>query len=543
LANTNMQENVASVAEQMRAIMSEKQTEKTLAVQDSMDILGDRLADNLFDHALKIARLQNRVSTPRFGVSSALPQMGMRSSITTAPGQAIAGKPGLNSPHRSFGPVMAGKQEKLDREEPTALSNSLAGMTTAFSLLSKAIACSAMVGVNPLVGIWSSVVMGFTAPLLGSRPGVISGSAAVVIVPLAALTAAHGTSVIAPVLVIVSLIEFLFGVLRLSKLTTLVSDGVMAGFLNALGLILAQSQTKIFTKAPAFLPAVAMAALCIAIDRGLPYVSKTVPASLVGLVVATVLGIALNLPLANLASTAPAGTFAGGLSTLPNIIDIGALGSQLVSPDVLKIVVPTAISISFISIIETLLAGRVVDEMTGDPLCSFNEKGEIECMPDSKETGMMAGMDVPTKSVIGGAVGKFISALLGGFGGCGLVPQTVLNVKSGGGGALSSAAYAISMASFVIFFAPLVGQVSMVALAGIMLTVAYDTIQWDATKDLIVAALPGKEQKTPGTRSEVAALIVTFILCYKVDMAVGIVSGVLTSKTLRAIGGAKPSTA
>merc|ERR1712003_474857 len=113
--------------------------------------------------------------------------------------------------------------------------------------------------------------------------------------------------------------------------------------------------------------------------------------------------------------------------------------------------------------------------MTGDPLCSFNEKGEIECMPDSKETGMMLGMDVPTRSVIGGAVGKFISALVGGFGGCGLVPQTILNVESGGGGALSSASYAASMASFVVFFAPLVGQVSMVALAGIMLTVAYDT--------------------------------------------------------------------
>jgi SulP family sulfate permease len=310
----------------------------------------------------------------------------------------------------------------------------------------------------------------------------------------------------------------------------------MAGFLNALGLILAQSQQKIFTKAPAFWPAVSMAALCIAIDRGLPYVTKTIPSSLVGLVAATGLGIALNLPLTSLASTAPAGTFAGGLSTLPSFIDIGALGKQLITPDVLKIVVPTAISISFISIIETLLAGRVVDEMTGDPLCTFNEKGEIDCFKNSKESGPMAGYDVPTKSVLGGSVGKFISALLGGFGGCGLVPQTVLNVKSGGGGALSSAAYAISMASFVVFFAPLVGQVSMVALAGIMLTVAYDTIQWGATKDIIVASLPGKAQKTPGTRSELAALIVTFCLCYKVDMAVGIVSGILTSKGLRALG-------
>merc|ERR1712048_83798 len=222
---------------------------------------------------------------------------------------------------------------------------------------------------------------------------------------------------------------------------------------------------------------------------------------------------------------------------------IGALGSQLVSLDVLKIVVPTAISISFISIIETLLAGRVVDEMTGDPLCTFNENGEIDCLPNSKESGPMAGLDVPTRSLFWEDLGKFISALLGGFGGCGLVPQTVLNVKSGGGGPFSSAAYALSMAAFVLFLAPLVGQVSMVALAGIMLTVAYDTIQWGATKDLIVAALPGKEQKTPGTRSEFAALIVTFILCYKVDMAVGIVSGIVTSKSLRAIGGAKPATA
>merc|ERR1719396_37231 len=197
--------------------------------------------------------------------------------MMTAPGSAITGTSGLTVPHRSFAPVMAGKQEKVDLPPTTPLSNSLAGITTAFSLLSKAIACSTMVGVNPLVGIWSSVVMGVVAPLLGARPGVITGTAAVVIVPLAALTAVHGTSVIAPVLVIVAVIEFLFGILKQAKLTMLVSDGVMAGFLNALGLILAQSQQKIFTKAPAFWPAVAMAAVCIAIDRGLPYVNRIVP--------------------------------------------------------------------------------------------------------------------------------------------------------------------------------------------------------------------------------------------------------------------------
>jgi len=428
-------------------------------------------------------------------------------------------------------------------EEPSPVQDALAGLTTAFSLLSKAIAVSAMVGVNPLVGIWSSVVMGVTAPLLGSRPGVISGAAAVVVVPLAALTAVHGTAYIAPVILIAAAIEFTFGALRLSKLTSLVSDGVMAGFLNALGLLLLESQFKVFTKAPSMTWAVAMAAVTIAFDRILPKYTKAVPASLVGLVVATGIGIVAGAPLKNLVQMAGAETFRGGLSSLPSLIDIPTLMGQFTSISCLQIVVPCAISISFISILETLLAARVVDNMSGQPLCTFNSKGEIECFPNSK-TGEMpkpGALDVPTKSVLGMSVGKTISAFLGGFGGCGLIPQTVLNLNSGGGGALSSASYALSMAAFVLVLAPLVGQISLAALAGIMVTVAFDTMQFGATKDIIVAAFPGSgKPKEKGTRSELIGLLVTFFLCYKVDMAIGIVSGVVVERILRKISGAPP---
>merc|ERR1719201_2287416 len=97
-------------------------------------------------------------------------------------------------------------------------------------------------------------------------------------------------------------------------------------------------------------------------------------------------------------------------------------------------------------------------------------------------------VDVPSKSVIAMAVGNALSGLIGGFGGCGLIPQTVLNMKSGGGGPLSSAVYAVSMALFVLVFAPLVAQIPQAALAGLMITVAISTIQWDVSLSFLKGA-------------------------------------------------------
>merc|ERR1712190_473173 len=131
------------------------------------------------------------------------------------PSSAFAGMPAFRFERKSASPILAQKQDKMtvmasttaEQDEIPPVQDSLAGFTVAFSLLSKAIACSAIVGVNPLVGLWSSVVMGVTAPLLGSRPGVISGTAAVVIVPLSAMTAAHGIDYIAPVILLAATIE------------------------------------------------------------------------------------------------------------------------------------------------------------------------------------------------------------------------------------------------------------------------------------------------------------------------------------------------
>jgi MFS superfamily sulfate permease-like transporter len=149
-----------------------------------------------------------------------------------------------------------------------------------------------------------------------------------------------------------------------------------------------------------------------------------------------------------------------------------------------------------------------------------------------------------------------VSSLLGGFGGCGLIPQTVLNMKSGGGGPLSSLVYAVSMAVFVLILAPLVGQVSQAALAGIMLSVAFSTVQFGPSLTIIKRAFgmaPPVPLPAPGMPAEppplvaLVSLAATSYLCFKVDMATGIVAGVVLERVLGAIGGLfsgpKPATA
>ena len=429
---------------------------------------------------------------------------------------------------------------------PTPVQDALAGLTVAFSLLSKAIACSAIVGVNPLVGIWSSVAMGVTAPLLGAQSGVISGTAAVVTVPLAALTQSHGVEYMALCILISALMQGLFGIAKLAKTAQLVSEQVLSGFLNGLGFILLFSQSSVFrsaAKAGALKPTVSIAALCFSIVQGLPLITKAIPSSLVGVVVASIVGTVMKLPLATLESKVEAGTFAGGFSSLPSLINLPDLCRQVTSVPALKIVMPAAISIMIISLVETLLAGKVVDELTGQKPCPYPFEPEKAVAEDEKELYegcTQTKYDVPTRSVIALSVGNILSSLFGGFGGCGLIPQTVLNIKSGGGGPYSSASYATAMAAFVLFFAPLVGRISEAALAGIMITVAYDTIAWKSSIKTIEAALyPAKHLDDKGRSvSRVDRLIDLFALslssyiCYFGNLAVGIVAGVAFQRGL-----------
>jgi SulP family sulfate permease len=138
------------------------------------------------------------------------------------------------------------------------------------------------------------------------------------------------------------------------------------------------------------------------------------------------------------------------------------------------------------------------------------------------------------------SIGNIISALLGGFGGCGLIPQTVLNVKSGGEGHFSSISYAVAMTSFVLVFAPFVGQISQAALSGIMIGVAFDTVAWESSLRTIISAINPEyhrdKSKAIISRAQrlidFLALSISTVLCYSGNLAVGIIAGVIIQRGL-----------
>lgn len=270
-----------------------------------------------------------------------------------------------------------------------------------------------------------------------------------------------------------------------------------------------------------------MSALCFAIVQLLPLFTKAIPSSLVGLVVASGVGTALKLPLETLSSSAAEGTFTGGLASLPRIVDLGQLQSMAMSPSALKLVLPASISIAIIALVETLLSGKVVDEMIGIQPATEEEEDVV-----------------PTRSVIAMSIGNVISSLLGGFGGCGLIPQTVLNVKSGGRGQFSSISYALAMASFVLVFAPFVGKTSQAALAGVMIGVAYDTVAWKSSLWTIITLINPKYHRNGNDQAIITriqrladflALAISTVVCYSGNLAVGIISGVIVQRGLLSI--------
>ena len=415
------------------------------------------------------------------------------------------------SPLQTAGSSSAGasKQESL-------LKEALSGVVVALASVPTSIAFANIAGVSPLIGIWSSVVLGLIMSIFGVSPGLITGAAGVVAVPLSPLIAQHGTPYMAPTVLCAAVLVLMTVATRLSRAVSLVTDNVMKGFLNGLGCLLIKSQLAIFIalKGSAALPsALAIAGLSGFITLALPSVFTAIPSSLCAVVMTTAMAQVLALPAPTLAQSFGASTFTGGAGTLPSFAGLpfsaaspagkaaaAEAGGVPFSTETLAIVAPAAISIALISVLETLLARKVV---------AAELKRDI---PDGQDEQALCAL----------SFGNTASVLLGGFGGCGLIPNTLLNLQSGGRGAVSGLSYSISLALFTLIAAPMIGSIPLASLAGVMLTVGLSTVQPEATVDGAKAALAG----SPKAVFEFVALVATGLVCYFADMAAGIGLGV-----------------
>eukprot|EP01041_Mallomonas_annulata_P009813 gene9813-20411_t len=390
------------------------------------------------------------------------------------------------------------------------------GLIAALATLPTSISYASLVGVNPLIGVWTTVILGTALSAIGGAPAVIAGAAGVVAIPMSKIMQSHGYSYMTATVILGGILECLLGIFRMGSIVNIVKEPVIAGFLNAFAVFLVKSQLKVFKNkniwmsGSTLLSTVGITATTIALMQLIPYITKTIPSSLGAITITTIITLLLRLPLKTLKDIAGKDVFSGGISALPVFRGFPTVPFTL---DTVKVILPPAIAMALICELETLLSSKIISSMT---------KKQSQSDINSNSVTSTTTTNDPNRASIGLGIGTAIGALFGGFGGCGLIPNTILNGKSGGQLRLSSIACVSILALFVLVLAPIIAFVPMASLAGLMLTVAFNTVEWKETREILEHS-----RKSKKAVSDLIALVVTMILCYKVDMGLGVAAGVL----------------
>ncbi|KAL7538907.1 hypothetical protein ACHAWF_011186 [Thalassiosira exigua] len=406
---------------------------------------------------------------------------------------------------------------KMDLTNPTLRTQYLtamtAGLAVTLAMVPEAVSFSFVAGVSPLVGLWTTVVLGFFAALFGGRAGICSSASGACSVVVAALCASHGSGYLAGCAALAGLLQIVAGTAGMGKLIRLVPHPVMIGFVNGLTIVMLKAQLTHFQSAGKFLSAFTpegratygCALLTMALVRfGIPKLqekveaAKAVPPTLGGVVISATVARFFKWPVKTLADVAGAATFKGGLSILPKIGLPESIWTPLInSPlDTLRILLPYAVTMAAVGSIESLLTLQLLDGIIDD-----GKRGSTK------------------REVIGQGIGNLASGLTGGIGGCALIGQSLINAQSGGGvSRLSGMSMAIFLALGIVSFAPLLGQIPVVALAGVMLLVCQSTFSWGSLRLL---------GKIPNLDAFVIFLVT--IVTVKDDLAKAVLIGTITS--------------
>ncbi|HKJ82826.1 MAG TPA: SulP family inorganic anion transporter [Mariprofundaceae bacterium] len=366
----------------------------------------------------------------------------------------------------------------------------LSGLTVALALVPEAVAFAFVAGVNPLVGLYAAFLMALITSLVGGRPGMISGATGSMAVVMVALVAQHGVEYLFATVVLTGVIQIGAGVLRLGKFIRMVPHPVLLGFVNGLAIVIFLAQLKQFHTAdgswvagPQLYLMLGLIALTMAIMIFLPKLTRAVPAGLAAIVVVSLLAIFGGLDTRTVGDIAHIG---GGFPPF----HIPAMPLNL---ETLKIIVPYAFILAGVGLIESLLTMSVIDEMT-------NTRGQ------------------GNRVCIGQGSANLVTGFFGGMGGCAMIGQSMINISSGGRRNLSGIAAGLFLLSFILFASPLIEQIPVAALVGIMFMVVIGTFEWGSFNLL---------NKIPREDSFVGILVA--VVTVFTDLAIAVLVGVIAT--------------
>lgn len=358
----------------------------------------------------------------------------------------------------------------------------LAGLVVALALIPEAIAFSIIAGVDPKVGLYASFCIAVVTAFAGGRPAMISAATGAMALVMVTLVKEHGLQYLLAATLLTGLFQIFAGLLRLGALMRFVSQSVVTGFVNALAILIFMAQLpELINVSWVVYPFVAAG---LAIIYLFPYLTKSVPSPLVCIVVLTVVAMALGVDIRTV----------GDMGELPDSLPVFLLPDVPLNLETLQIIFPYAATLAVVGLLESLMTASIVDELTDT---SSNK---------NRECG-------------GQGIANIASGLLGGMAGCAMIGQSVINVKSGGRGRLSTFVAGVFLLILVVFLGPWVKQIPMAALVAVMIMVSIGTFRWSSLRDLA---------RHPRTSSIVmVSTVVVVVLTH--DLAKGVLVGVLLS--------------
>lgn len=403
----------------------------------------------------------------------------------------------LRAPHPMF--------DLFSQKSPANVKNDLlSGLTVALALVPEAVAFALVAQVHPLVGLYAAFFMGLITAALGGRPGMISGATGAIAVVLISLVVEHGVEYVFAAVILMGILQMVFGMFKLGKFIRLVPHPVFLGFVNGLALVIFLAQLKQFQfiddagisqwiSGNALLIMLALAAITMAIIEYFPKLTTAVPSTLVAIVVVSIVVIFVGLDTRTVGDIA---SVAGGLPSF-HLPDVPWNFETFI------IVLPYAVVMAMVGLIESLLTLNLVDALT-------DTRGQAN-----------------RESLAQGAA-NLVTGFFGGMGGCAMVGQSIINIKSGGRGRLSGITAAVVLLLIILTGAPLIEQIPIAVLVGVMFMVVIGTFEWSSLRLL---------GKVPASDIMITAIVtITTVLT---DLAMAVVLGVILSALVFAWNHAK----
>lgn len=393
----------------------------------------------------------------------------------------------------------------FDFKQPINYKNEvLAGLTVAMTMIPESLSFAILAGLSPLTGLYAAFLMGLVTAVLGGRPGMVSGGAGATVVVLIALASTHGVEYLFAAVVLAGILQVLVGVFKLGKFVRLIPQPVMYGFLNGLAVIIFMAQvaqfkikvgeTELWMQGPALYLMIGLTLLTILIVMLLPRFTKAIPASLVAIIV--VFGIVYFLDI----DTKKVVDIASVSGTLPTF----HIPAVPFSFSTLQIIFPYALIMAGVGLIETLLTLNMVDEIT-------NTKGKSN------------------KEATAQGIANIANGFFGGMGGCAMVAQTLVNIGAGARTRISAIIGALAILTIILVGGPVIEQIPMAALVGVMMMVAIGTFEWVSFR--IFNKMP---------RPDILVMVlVTLVTIYFHNLALAVLIGVVISALVFAWESAK----